>query len=53
MKREEKAHDLYTELAAKGRDPHVVKLFQMLAQEELKHKNRIEKEYDEEVLRDN
>jgi len=50
MKREEKAHALYTGLAQEGGDPAVVKLFQILAQEEQKHKLRLEKEYDEIAL---
>lgn len=47
MKREESAHALYTQFANEGGDPGVVKLFQILAQEELRHKNRLEKEYDD------
>ena len=53
MKREEKSVELYSELATKGKQAELVKLFQFLAQEELKHKFRLEKEYDEVVLRDN
>jgi rubrerythrin len=53
MKREEKSHALYTEFAKKEGDPSIAKLFRLLAQEELKHKNRLEKEYDEVVLRGN
>lgn len=53
MKREEKSNILYTELAREGGDPSVVKLFQILAQEELKHKNRIQKEYDDMMLQGN
>ncbi len=51
MKREEKSYDLYTAFAEKGGDSSVVKLFQFLAQEELNHKNRLEKEYDDVVLK--
>ncbi|MFH1940482.1 MAG: ferritin family protein [bacterium] len=53
MKREEKAHSLYLELAQKSRNASVVKLFQILAQEELKHKHRLEREYDDVVLSEN
>ena len=53
MKREEKSYELYSELANKGNHADIIKLFQFLAQEELKHKFRLEKEYDEVVLRDN
>ena len=53
MKREEKSYRLYTVLAEKGEDPSLQKLFQILAQEELKHKNRLEKEYDDHVLMEN
>jgi len=53
MKREEKSIQLYTALAESNSDENVVKLFRMLAQEELRHKNRIEKEYDDIVLSQN
>ena len=53
MKREEKSNKLYTELAREDGDPSIVKLFQILAQEELKHKNRIQKEYDDMMLQGN
>lgn len=49
IKREEKALKLYTDLAAQFGDP-LKKLFQFLANEEAKHKNRLEKIYDEEVM---
>jgi len=53
MKREEKAHTMYTDLAGQVDDPSVSKLFQTLAQEELKHKLRLETEYDDEVQKEN
>lgn len=53
MKREQAAHDLYIKLAHEQGDAEVIKLFTLLAQEEAKHKNRLELEYDEMVLRDN
>lgn len=53
MKREESAYALYSSLATEGGDASMSKLFQILAQEELKHKNRLEKEYDEMVLQQN
>lgn len=53
MKREEKSHALYMEFAKEEGDPSIVKLFRLLAQEELKHKNRLEKEYDDVVLQYN
>ena len=53
MKREESAYALYSHFAQEGGDPGIVKLFQILAQEELKHKNRLEKEYDDHVLQQN
>ena len=53
MKREEKSYNLYTSLAQQGGDTSVVKLFKLLAQEELRHKNRLEKEYDEVILKEN
>ena len=53
MKREEKAHNLYTTLASNTDEPELKKLFQVLAQEEAKHKLSLEQEYDEHVLTDN
>lgn len=53
MKREEASHNLYTNLLQGTEDENIKRLFQMLAQEELKHKNRLEKEYDDFVLKDN
>jgi len=55
MKREDSAYQMYTILAEKGSDsdPAAQKLFRLLAQEELKHKNYFQREYDEHVLRDN
>jgi len=53
MKREEKAHNLYSTLASNTRDPELRKLFEFLAAEEAKHKLALEKEYDEHVLTDN
>ena len=53
MKREEKAYRMYVDLAEKTNRPEMAKLFQMLANEELNHKQYIEKEYDDQVLREN
>ncbi len=53
MKREEKAHNLYTTLASHTEEPELRKLFEFLAQEEAKHKLSLEREYDEHVLTDN
>jgi len=53
MKREEKAHQLYSDMGARTDDPELKKLFAMLAQEEAKHKLRLETEYDEYVLAEN
>ena len=53
MKREEKAHQLYMDMEARTDDPELKKLFAMLAQEEAKHKLRLETEYDEYVLVEN
>lgn len=50
MKREEKAYDLYNDLAKDCQDEELQKVFQILAQEEAKHKLRFETEYDEYVL---
>ncbi|MBN2415360.1 ferritin family protein [bacterium] len=55
MKREDSAYRMYTILAEKGSgaDPAAEKLFRLLAQEELKHKNYFQREYDDHILRDN
>ena len=49
-KREKEAHDLYMELAKKSQDKGIEDMFAQLAQEELRHKYRIEREYDDVVL---
>lgn len=53
MWREKAAHELYKKLASIVNDKSFAKLFDSLANEELKHKARFEKEYDEYVLREN
>lgn len=53
MKKEEKAHDLYTCLADDTRDEEIKRLFSKLASEEAKHKLHFEKIYDDEILKDN
>ena len=53
MKREEKAKSLYADLATRSDDAETKKLFQALAQEEAKHKLRLETEYDDYVLTEN
>jgi rubrerythrin len=50
IKAEEKSHHLYLLSAEKCQDPDLKKLFQMLAQEEAKHKLRFEKMYEDDVL---
>ena len=50
MTREKKAFQLYTNIADRTDDPDMKKLFQVLAQEEAKHKLRLETEYDEHVM---
>lgn len=47
MKREEKALALYNELATKTDDDACIQLFKMLAQEEAKHKLRLESIFDD------
>ena len=51
MKKEEAAFRLYTDLAAKGMNATVRKLFDKLASEEAKHKLSFERMYDDEILR--
>jgi len=50
MKKEEKAHAFYTGWQNKCIHEKTAKLFELLAQEELKHKRRIETVYDDEIL---
>ena len=50
IKREEFSLGLYNLMAERTDDPELKKLFSALAQEESKHKLRLETEYDENVL---
>jgi len=50
MKKEEKAHEFYSAWQNKCINEKTAKLFEMLAQEEMKHKRKIETVYDEEIL---
>jgi rubrerythrin len=47
MKREEKALQLYNDLASKADKPDLVKVFKMLSQEEATHKLKLETIYDD------
>jgi rubrerythrin len=51
MKKEEEAQKLYSDLANMTIDAKLTKLFQVLAQEEAKHKLKLESEYEDNVLR--
>jgi rubrerythrin len=51
IKREEFSFRLYNLMAERTEDPELEKLFSALAQEEAKHKLRLETEYDENVLK--
>lgn len=53
MWREKAAHELYLKLARLVEQEKYKELFNHLANEELKHKSRFEKEYDDIVLREN
>lgn len=50
MKKEEKAHDFYTGWKTRCMHEKTAKLFELLAQEEMKHKRRIETMYDDDIL---
>jgi rubrerythrin len=52
-KREKSTYEYYNSLAAGFEDTEIGNLFSKLAQEELKHKNRLEKEYDEYLMKEN
>jgi rubrerythrin len=53
MQREKSAFRLYSKLASVAQQENVKKLFLTLAQEEAKHKLRLETIYDDDILRDN
>jgi rubrerythrin len=53
MKKEKAAFRMYSALAERAENPETRKLFQMLAQEESKHKLAFEIEYDEYILKEN
>ncbi len=53
MKREKASFRLYSDLAATARDSSIRQTLLVLAQEEAKHKLRLEIEYDEYVLAEN
>ena len=52
MKREQASYELYSELELRASDDATRKVFTLLKGEELKHKTRLEKEYEEGVLRE-
>ncbi|UCB59741.1 MAG: ferritin family protein [Candidatus Bathyarchaeota archaeon] len=52
-KREKATHDYYDSLALGLEGTETGKIFSKLAQEELAHKNQLEREYDEYVLKEN
>ena len=51
MKMEERALKLYNDMKEKNKDEGLIKLFTLLANEEAKHKLRLEKIYDDEILK--
>ncbi len=51
-KREKAAHEFYKAMTEMLDDPLIQNVFEMLAAEELKHKNRLEKIYEEVVYQD-
>jgi rubrerythrin len=53
MKKEKAAFRLYTNLAEAASDENLKQTFQALAEEEAKHKLRVEMEYDDHILTDN
>lgn len=52
IKNEEKSQHLYNSMAQMVNEPKLKKLLLILAQEESTHKERLEKIYDEEILKD-
>lgn len=53
MQREKEAFKLYTNLAIISDDANIKETFKALAQEEAKHKLRLELMYDEDILKEN
>ncbi len=53
IKAEMKAYELYTNLEKLYTEPDEKALFTQLANEELKHKNDLEKAYDDEIYKEN
>ena len=53
MKKEKAAFKLYSDLASLAMDQNLINTFEMLAQEEAKHKLRFEIEYDTVILKEN
>jgi len=51
-KREKETYEYYGNISEKFKDNNIGKLFSKLAQEELKHKNKIEREYDRYILKE-
>ncbi|KPL03118.1 MAG: hypothetical protein AMJ90_03950 [candidate division Zixibacteria bacterium SM23_73_2] len=51
IKKEENSHNLYNNLVNGTDNPQLKKLFQALAQEEAKHKLKLETEYDQQVYK--
>ena len=52
-KREKASHDLYAGLAQVAEDDDTVRLFELLANEEMQHKRRVESLYDELIYQEN
>jgi rubrerythrin len=50
-KREKATHDFYMELARRYNNEEIGRMFAKLAHEELKHKYRLEREYDDVILK--
>ena len=50
MKREEKAHQMYADLEKRAADEATRKVFSLLKSEELKHKRKLEGEYEDNVM---
>ena len=51
MKMEERALKLYNDMKEENKDANLIKLFSLLSNEEAKHKLRLEKIYDDEILK--
>lgn len=52
-KREQAAQKLYTDLANQHPDPAIQAIFRFMAEQKARHRNQLEREYDDQILKEN